>query len=169
MFRQKIFRTDPAYPIISSSRNRQPVRRVANPLISGAHPNMKIAVVIARVLLGLIFLIFGLNNFFHFIPGQIPPGDAEVFSTIMFKHGWVAFHGVLYLIAAALLLIGRYVPVGLTILGPFLVNILLFHLTLLPGIAPGLFATVLELFLIWAYWPAFRGIFTAKMEPLSFT
>lgn len=125
---------------------------------------MKIAVIIARVLLGLIFLIFGFNNFFHFIPGQLPPGDANVLSEIMFKHGWVTFHGVLYVIAGVLLLIGRYVPVALTILGPILVNILLFHLTLMPGIGPGLFATVLELFLIWAYWPAFRGIFTEKLE-----
>lgn len=130
---------------------------------------MKIAVVIARILLGLIFLVFGLNNFFHFLPAQMPPGDGAVMAGIMFKHGWVTFHGVLYVIAAVLLLIGRYVPVGLTILGPFLVNILLFHLTLMPGIGPGLFATVLELFLIWAYWPAFRGIFTAKMEPFSQT
>ena len=125
---------------------------------------MKIAVLIARVLLGLIFLVFGLNNFFHFIPAQMPPGDAGVMAGIMFKLGWITFHGVLYVIAGVLLLIGRYVPVGLTILGPILVNNLLFHLTLVPGIGPGLFATVLEIFLIWAYWPAFRNIFTAKME-----
>lgn len=126
---------------------------------------MKIAVVIARVLLGLVFFIFGLNNLFQFFSAPLPPGDAGMISEIMLKHGWITFHGVLYVIAGALLLIGRYVPVGLTILGPILVNILLFHLTLLPGIGPGLFATALELFLIWAYWPAFRGIFTAKMEP----
>jgi hypothetical protein len=53
------------------------------------------------------------------------------------------------------------------ILGPILVNILLFHLTLLPaGIGLGLVCALLEIFLIWAYWPAFRGIFTAKMEPV---
>lgn len=126
---------------------------------------MKIAVVIARILLGLMFLVFGLNNFFHFFPSQMPPGDGAVMANLMFKHGWITFHGVLYVIAGVLLLIGRYVPVGLTILGPILVNILLFHLTLMPGIGPGLFATALELFLIWAYWPAFQRIFTAKMEP----
>lgn len=122
---------------------------------------MKIAVIIARVLLGLMFLVFGLNAFLHFIPMQPMPGDAGTFATIMFTHGWLTFHGILYVIAGALLLIGRYVPVGLVILGPILVNILLFHITLAPsGIGPGLFATLLELFLIWAYWPAFRPIFT---------
>jgi putative oxidoreductase len=126
---------------------------------------MKIAVVIARILLGLVFLVFGLNNFFHFIPMQPIPGDAGVLSTVMFTHGWFLFHGLLYVIAAVLLFVGRYVPVALVILGPFLVNILVFHITLAPGgIVPGLVCSLLELFLIYAYWPAFRGIFTSKME-----
>ena len=126
---------------------------------------MKIAVIIARILLGLPFLIFGLNNFFHFLPMQPPPGDAGVLVGIMFTHGWLIFHGLLYLIAGVLLLVGRYVPVALVILGPIIVNILVFHLTLLPaGIGPGLVCAVLEIFLIYAYWPAFRGIFTPRME-----
>jgi hypothetical protein len=126
---------------------------------------MKIAVLIARILLGLVFFFFGLNNLFHFLPNPPIPGDAGTMSTIMFTHGWIAFHGLLYVIAGALLLVARYVPVGLVILGPILVNILLFHLTLMPsGIGMGLVCAVLEVFLIWAYWPAFRGIFTAKMD-----
>ena len=126
---------------------------------------MKIAVMIARILLGLAFFVFGLNNLHPFMPMQIPPGDAGTLSTIMFMHGWLIFHGLLYVIAGVLLIVGRYVPVGLVILGPILVNILLFHLTLLPaGIGPGLVCAVLEIFLIWAYWPAFQGIFTSKME-----
>jgi putative oxidoreductase len=126
---------------------------------------MKIAVLIARVLLGLVFLVFGLNDFFHFIPMQPMGGDAGVLAMLLYSHGWFLFHGVLYVIAGALLLVGRYVPVALVILGPFLVNILVFHLTLQPGgIGVGLLCTLLELFLIWAYWPAFRGIFTEKMD-----
>jgi putative oxidoreductase len=126
---------------------------------------MKIAVVIARILLGLVFLVFGLNNFFHFMPMQPIPGDAGTFATIMYTHGWLTFHGILYVVAGLLLLVGRYVPVGLVLLGPILVNILLFHITLAPaGFAPGLVCAVLEIFLIYAYWPAFRGIFTSKME-----
>jgi len=122
---------------------------------------MKIAVLIARILLGLVFLVFGLNDFFHFIPMKPIPGDAGVMATLMYVHGWLTFHGVLYVIAGILLIVGRYVPVGLVILGPILVNILVFHATLAPsGIGMGLFCSLLELFLIWAYWPAFEGIFT---------
>jgi putative oxidoreductase len=123
---------------------------------------MKIAVLIARILLGLVFLVFGLNNFFHFMPNPPIPGDAGVFANILYSHGWLTFHGILYTIAGILLLIGRYVPVALVILGPILVNVLMFHLTLTggAGIGPGLVCSLLEIFLIWAYWPAFEGIFT---------
>jgi putative oxidoreductase len=123
---------------------------------------MRIAVVIARVLLGLVFLVFGLNNFFHFMPMQPMPGDAGALAGLMFQHGWFVFHGILYVVAAVLLLVGRYVPVGLVILGPIIVNILVFHLTLAPsGVGPGLVCALLEVFLIYAYWPAFEGIFSA--------
>src|SRR5438309_2235359 len=106
---------------------------------------MKIVVVIARILLGLPFLIFGLNDFFHFIPMQTIPGDAGTLVTIMETHGWLMFHGMLYVIAGVLLVVGWYVPVGLVILGPILVNILLFHATLAPtGFAPGVICTLLE-------------------------
>ncbi|HTD97514.1 MAG TPA: hypothetical protein VK627_11300 [Edaphobacter sp.] len=123
---------------------------------------MKIAVLIARILLGLVFVVFGLNIYFHFIPNQPVPGDAGVLAVLMFQHWWFHFYGVLYLVGGLLLLIGRYVPLGLTLLGPIIVNILLFHITLQPaGIGPGLVCAVLEVFLIYAYRPAFRGIFSA--------
>jgi putative oxidoreductase len=123
---------------------------------------MKIAIVIARILLGLMFFVFGLNNFFHFIPMQPIPGDAGVLMGLMFQHGWFTFYGILYVVGGLLLLVGRYVPVGLVLLGPIIVNILLFHATMAPsGIGMGLVCAVLEVFLIWAYWPSFEGIFSA--------
>ncbi len=121
---------------------------------------MKIAVIIARVLLGLVFLVFGLNSFFHFMPQPPIPGDAGIMAGLMFAHGWFLFFGILYVIGGLLLLIGRYVPLGLVLLGPILVNILLFHITLNPsGIGMGLVCALLEIFLIYAYWPAFERIF----------
>ena len=124
---------------------------------------MKIATLIARILLGLIFTVFGLNMFLHFLPMQMPPGDAGAMSALMFAHGWFNFIGLLYVIAGVLLLIGRYVGIALTILGPIIVVILLFHITLLPqGIGMALFVAVLEIFLIYAYRNHFGDIFSAK-------
>ena len=123
---------------------------------------MKIAVLIARILLGLLFLVFGLNGFLHFIPGQLPPGDAGLLLGLMDKHGWSAFVSFLQVIGGLLILIGRFVPIGLVILGPILVIILLYHITLAPSaIGPGLVASLLEIFLIYAY----RAHFVALFEP----
>lgn len=122
---------------------------------------MKISVLIARIVLGLAFFVFGLNFYFNFIPAQLPPGDAGTLMSVMFKHGWFAFYGLFYVVGGLLILIGRFVPIGLVLLGPILVNILLFHATLNPsGIGPGLVLTVLEVFLIYAYREHFKALFT---------
>jgi putative oxidoreductase len=126
---------------------------------------MKIAVLIARILLGLIFLVFGLNIFFDFIPHLPMSGDIGTLTTLLFQHRWFHFYGVLYVVGGLLLIVGRYVPIGLVLLGPIIVNILLFHLTLAPsGIVPGLVCAFLEVFLIYAYLPAFLGIFDSQPE-----
>ena len=65
---------------------------------------MKIAVLIARLLLGLAFTFFGLNSFLHFLPDQLPPGDAGTMMTLMIHYGWAMFLGAIYLVAGALLL-----------------------------------------------------------------
>jgi hypothetical protein len=124
---------------------------------------MKIATLVARILLGLVFTVFGLNVFLHFLPMQMPPGDAGTLMTIMFTHGWFKFIGSLYVIAGVLLLIGRYIGIALTILGPIIVVILLFHITLLPqGIGMALVVALIEIFLIYAYRNHFGDIFSAK-------
>ena len=120
---------------------------------------MKIAVLIARILLGLLFTVFGLNTFLHFIPMTPPPGDAGVFLGLLFKYGWFVFFGILYIVAGVLLLIGRYVGVALTILGPIIVVILMFHITMEPqGIGMALFVALLEVFLIYAHWHHFGSV-----------
>ncbi len=126
---------------------------------------MKIAVLIARILLGLTFFVFGLNVFMNFIPNQTMPGDAGALAGLMFQHGWFKFFGILYIVGGLLLLAGRFVPIGLVLLGPIIVNILLFHLTLDPaGIGPGLLCALLEIFLIYAYRSAFRALFFPQHE-----
>lgn len=124
---------------------------------------MKIAVLIARILLGLVFTIFGVNTFLHVIPMPPPPGDAGIFAGLLFKYGWFAFIGVLYLVAGVLLILGRYVGVALTILGPIIVVILLFHITMNPqGIGLALFVAVLEVFLIYAHWHHFGPVLNGR-------
>lgn len=126
---------------------------------------MKIAVLIARILLGLLFLVSGLNFFFHFFPMQPIPGDAGTLAMLMFQHGWFSFIGILYVVGGMLVLIGRFLPIGLVLLGPIIVIILLFHVTLNPsGIGPGLVAAALEIFLIYECRTHFRALFESNVR-----
>ena len=129
---------------------------------------MNKAVVVVRVLLGLAFTFFGLNILLHFMNPPPPPGDAGTFATILATHKYMTFVGLCQLIGGILLLVGRYVPLGLTILAPIIVNILLFHITLLggEGIVPGLVVLLLEVFLIYAYRRSFLPLLVANPEIL---
>jgi uncharacterized membrane protein YphA (DoxX/SURF4 family) len=129
------------------------------------HACMKVATVIARVLLGLIFVVFGSNAFLHFLPmPPLPPGVTGEYLHAFFASGYVHAIGGLQVVGALLLLIGRFVPLGLTILGAIIVNIWLFHILMAPepgGMIPALIVTILELFLVWRYREAFKGILSA--------
>ena len=121
---------------------------------------MKILTIIARVLLGLVFVVFGSNAFLHFFPmPPLPQGLAGEYLHAFFASGYVYFIGGLQVIGGLLLLIGKFVPLGLIILGAIIVNIWLFHLLMAPeGLPPGIVVTILELFLIWRYRDPFKGI-----------
>ena len=121
---------------------------------------MKILTIIARVLLGLIFVFFGSNGLLHFLPmPPLPQGVAGEYLHSFFASGYVYVISVFQLIAGLLLLIGKFVPLGLTILGAIIVNIWAFHLLMAPaGLPPAVVVTVLELFLVWSYRDRFAGI-----------
>lgn len=128
---------------------------------------MKYVIIVARVLLGLIFFVFGLNGLLHFLTmPPMPPSDATTWSAIMMAHHWMNFVAVIMVVAGLLLLVNRFVPLALTLLGPVLVNILLFHLLLMggSGIAPGLIAALLELFLLFVYRRNFWSLFAMNPE-----
>src|SRR5438874_287862 len=88
---------------------------------------MKITTVIARFLLGFIFLVFGLNGFLHFIPASPPSGTAGQFVGALFVSHYLVPIFLLQIISAVLLLVNRYVPLALTLLAPIIVNILLIN------------------------------------------
>ena len=112
---------------------------------------MKIAIIIARVLLGLIFVVFGLNAFLHFIPQPPPEGQAGGFIGAMFASGYFYVVAALQIAGGLLLLSGRFIPLALVLLGPVIVNIMLFHIFLAPaGMGPGIAVSILALFLLWS-------------------
>src|ERR1700729_1271098 len=125
---------------------------------------MKIASVIARYLLGLMFTVFGLNGFLNFIhqPPPTNPLAIQFFVAISLSH-FAAFFFAIQLIGGLLLLSGYFVPLALTLLAAELYNILAFHLTLAPSsIPPALVASVLWILVFLRHRESFNGIFSAK-------
>jgi uncharacterized membrane protein YphA (DoxX/SURF4 family) len=98
---------------------------------------MNIASLIARILLGLLFVVFGLNGFLHFIPmGPMPAGPASQFLGALSESHYMTVVFALQLIPGILLLLNRYVSLALTVLGPVIVNIILFHAFMAPSGLP---------------------------------
>ena len=127
---------------------------------------MKIASTIARYLAGVIFLVMGLNGFLNFIHFPPPAGIAGQFMGALFvsHYLWVIF--AFQVIAGALLLVNRFVPLAVAILAPVLVNILTFHMLMAPsGLPMALVVAVLWVLIFIEVRPAFSGLFQSRWQP----
>ena len=122
---------------------------------------MKYAIIIARILLGLVFAVFGSNAFLHFIPMPPMQGPAGAFIGALISSGYIYVIAALQVVGGLLLLIGtRFVPLGLILLGPVIVNIMLYHIFLDPsGLLMACVISILALFLLWVYRYKFPAIF----------
>jgi len=135
---------------------------------SKAEPLLSKATITARVLLGLVFFGFGANGLLHVLPLPPAQGAAAVFigGLIASRHFFPLLF-VTYLLTGAALLIGRFVPLSLTVLAPIIVNIAVMHL-FVPSSGSEMclatLVTVLEIFLGWSYRAAFRPL----LRPNSF-
>jgi putative oxidoreductase len=122
---------------------------------------MKYLTTAARILLGLMFTVFGLNGFLHFIP--LPPPASPLalqYMTVLATSSYFAVVFLLQLVGGLLLLANRFTALALAILAPILVNVLLYHGLMEPsGIGLGLFATLLWTVVFWRERAAFAGLF----------
>ena len=127
---------------------------------------MKIAALIARILLGLVFVVFGLNGIHPFMPmGPMPGGTAGQFIAAMMQTHYSLIVAIIQVLGGALLLANRYLTLGLVLLGPVIVNIFIFHALMEPKGLP-LAIVVVLLWLVLAYRARrnLAGIFAASIE-----
>jgi uncharacterized membrane protein YphA (DoxX/SURF4 family) len=122
---------------------------------------------IARILMGLMFFVFGLNGFLHFMPQPpMPEGPREFFGALMKTGYMVPLIFVTQTLVGALLLLNRFVPLALALIAPVIVNIILFHLFLAPsGMVMAIVVLVLELYLAWSYRGAFLPMLAPRAKP----
>jgi putative oxidoreductase len=124
---------------------------------------MKIASMIARYLLGLVFLTFGLNGFLHFIPAPPPTGVAGQFvAALLASNYWMLIFGVQTL-CGVLLLANRFVPLALVALAAVIANILWFHICMAPaGLPMALIVVILWVIVAIGNKQHLAGIFVAR-------
>jgi putative oxidoreductase len=122
---------------------------------------MKYVIIIARILLGLVFAVFGSNAFLHFIPMPPMQGDAGAFMGALIRSGYIYPIATLQVLGGLCLLVHpRLVPLGLTLLGPVIVNIVLYHIFLdQSGLPIAAVVALLSIFLLWVYRYKFPSIF----------
>lgn len=124
---------------------------------------------IARVLMGLMFFVFGLNGFLNFIPqpkDPMPEGAAAFVGALMNSGYMMQLVTGTQLLVGALLLLNRFVPLALALLAPILVGIVTFHLFLAPtGTGIAIVVLLFELYLAWAYRSAFRPMLRMRTTP----
>jgi uncharacterized membrane protein YphA (DoxX/SURF4 family) len=111
----------------------------------------------ARLFLGLVFTVFGLNFFLHFLPMPAAPPRAAAFAGALFATGYLfPLLKLMEISAGLLLLVGFFVPLALAVLAPIVINIVSFHLFLEPsGLPLPLVMLAAEIFLAWSYRAAF--------------
>jgi uncharacterized membrane protein YphA (DoxX/SURF4 family) len=123
---------------------------------------------IARILMGLVFLVFGLNGFLHFMPEPktMPESVAGFVGALMKTRYMLPLISGTQVLVAVLLLLNRFVPLALALIAPVIVNIIAFHIYLAPStIGPGVVVLLLELYLAWAYRKSFRPMLGFRTEP----
>jgi putative oxidoreductase len=126
---------------------------------------MKIVSLVARILLGLAFLVFGLSKFVHFIPqGPMPTGAAGQFMGALFSTHYIWAVGAFEVVGGFLLLINRYVPLGLCLLAPIIVNILLVGVLLTHmALASGIIVAILWILVYTRVRPAFLSLYQMRV------
>jgi putative oxidoreductase len=126
---------------------------------------MKIVTLIARILLGLIFVVFGLNGFLNFLStGPMPAGLAGQFMGALFVSHYYWVIAALQVVGGLLLLVNRFAPLALVLLGPVIVNILCYHVFLNhTGAPPAIVVTVLWFIVFYGNRQHFSGIFVQRV------
>src|SRR5882762_7301642 len=127
---------------------------------------MKIAALIARLLLGLIMVVFGLNGFLNFLSmGPMPTGLAGQFIGALFQSHFYYVVAAVQIIGGLLLLVNRFVPLALVLLGAVIANIFFYHLFMnLAGMPLAIVVIVLWFIVFYRHRQYFSGIFVARTE-----
>lgn len=132
-------------------------------------PSKRYVLHTVRLLMGLAFMVFGLNGFIHFMPEpktEMPKAITDLMGGMMGSGYMFPLIFGTQLLVGVLLVLNIFVPLALVLIAPVLVNIIVFHIRLQPsGIVPGAVLTVFELYLAWCYRKCFYPMLAFRVRP----
>ena len=130
---------------------------------------MKIAMIIVRTLLGLLFLFASVTYFLNLISPPEMTGNNKLFNEGLAASGYFfTLLKLTELVCAILLLTGRFVPLALVVLSPIVINILMVHIFLVPeALVLAIFVVLAMIFLAYCYRDAFKPLLTSKYTPAT--
>ena len=124
---------------------------------------MKLTSTIARILLGLMFVAFGLNGFLWFMKAPPMTGPVQLFMEAAMTSHFVWFYSGVQVIAGAMFLFNRFVPLAIVVTAAVIANILAFHIIMfLVGIPPGILVAILWFLVAWPLRAHFAPLFVAR-------
>jgi len=117
---------------------------------------------IARILLAIVLIVFGLNKFLNFMPMPPMEGNAATFMSGLGVSGYMfPLLGIIEILVGVLLILKKAVPFALILLAPLAVNMVLFHLSMAPlGILPAAIVFILNAYLIYSNWNNYKALFS---------
>ena len=128
---------------------------------------MKIVSIVARLLLGALFVFSGSNHLFNFFKGQMPPGPVADYMNVMMSSGYMYVIGFMQILPGLLLLANRYVPLALVLLGAMIFNIDAINVLIVrngPGFGTASFITLLWALVYWHERASFRSLLRPRPQ-----
>lgn len=127
---------------------------------------MRTVSIVARMLMGIIFLFFGSNLLFHFLPNPpLPPGPFNSFASALAESHYIYAVGFFQVVPGILLLVNRYIPLALATLAAIIVNIDLTHILMAPsGLPMAAVVTILWILVFLPVRSAFYPLFQQRVQ-----
>jgi putative oxidoreductase len=125
---------------------------------------MKIAMIIVRTLMGLLFLFASITVLFHLIPKPELTGVVKTFNDGLDSVGYFwPLLKITELCCGILFVVGRFVPLATVVIAPIIINIFMFHAFIdHTGLAVAIFLVLAEIFVAYYYRAAYSGLLRAK-------
>lgn len=127
---------------------------------------MKIAMIVVRTLMGLLFLFASITFFLKLIPVPEMTGVPKSFNEGLASVGYFfPLLKITELLSGLAFVTGRFVPLATVVIAPVIVNIFMFHAFVdrtMPGPAVAIFLVLTNIFVAYYYRASYAGLLTAK-------